>query len=98
MHISLLGTLLLGKRRLINRRVDWLLWVLTTEVAEEFAIRATAQREGFQSNLKAHSAMNATICKAKEQSASAIISLGTHSAEVGSSQENGGDLCGVAAA
>ena len=76
LHISLQGTFLLGKRRLINRRVDWLLWVLTTEVAEEFAIRATAQREGFQSNLKAHSAMNAAICKAKEQPASASSALG----------------------
>lgn len=56
-----------GKRRLQNRRIDWLLWILIFHVAEEFIVRAFAEADGSVSNLRAYKAMNNAILAAKHQ-------------------------------
>ncbi|BDA47435.1 hypothetical protein COCOBI_10-2830 [Coccomyxa sp. Obi] len=52
-HSTLKLTFLSGKRRLTNRRLDWLLWTLQSRVTEHFVARAHEQDVGVRLNTKA---------------------------------------------
>ena len=81
------GTFLTGKRRLQNRRIDWLLWILVSQVTEAFTVRAFAQADGAVSNLKAHKAMNTALLRAKSQPDDTVTMVGDHAAKVKSATD-----------
>lgn len=83
------GTFLTEKRRLKNRRIDWLLWILLSQVAEAFTVRSYAQADGSVLNHKAHKAMNAAILKANKQPDNVAKFVSEHRATVRSATDSG---------
>ena len=76
------GTFLIGRRRLVNRRIDWLLYLLTTAVADQYLLRLEAQAVGRHLNIKQYAAMNAALLKAKGEKDDMVSTEDKHTANV----------------
>ena len=82
LHLSAQGTFLIGRRRLVNRRIDWLLHLLTTAVSNEYALRLQRQGEVMELNMRQHAAMNAALLKAKGEDDDKVTMENEHTASV----------------
>ncbi len=65
-----------GRRRLTNRRIDWLLWILHSKVAEAYQLRVDDQALGATKNLKAYHSLKRAIERASAQPDSAVTLAG----------------------
>jgi hypothetical protein len=65
-----------GRRRLTSRRIDWLLWILHTKVAEYYHFRMQEQDLGVQKNLQSYRSMQKAITKAVSQPDNSVTIVG----------------------
>ncbi len=65
-----------GRRRLTNRRIDWLLWILHTKVAEYYQFRMQEQDLGVQKNLQSYRSIKNAITKADSQPDTSVTVVG----------------------
>ena len=70
------ASFLSGRRRLTNRRIDWLLWILHSKVAEAYHRRAHDQALGATKNHKAYHSLKRAIERADAQPDSAVTLAG----------------------
>ena len=83
-HLDLAArrTFLIGRRRLVNRRIDWLLNLLTTAVANQYILRLERQAACISFHMRAHSAMSAALLKAKGKDSNEVTMANDHTASV----------------
>lgn len=66
----------------MNRRIDWLLHLLTTAVSVEYALRLQRQGKVMELNMRQHAAMNAALHKAKGEDDDKVTMEYGHTASV----------------
>ena len=78
-------------KTIVNRRVDWLVFVLTNGVAEAFMVKAQAQATGVILNHQELKFMNNAILSAKEQPDGHVRWLSLRTAAVRSKTREGAE-------
>ena len=66
----------------MNWRIDWLLYLLTTAVANQYLLQLEAQAAGMHLNIKQHAAMHAALLKAKGEKDDMVSTEKEHTADV----------------